>query len=224
MTKIILAETRGIIGVYKPKGPTSRRVLNWIQRIVDEKKVGHAGTLDPLAEGVLVVGIGRDATRKLESHVKKEKEYLAEVRLGVNSSTDDEEGVKETPPSPLLESGGTVELDQIKIVIEKFIGEIEQVPPVYSAVKINGQEAYKLARKGKEVKMKSRKRIVKEIEVLGYEWPVLKLRVVTGPGVYIRSLARDIGEELGVGGYLKSLVRTRVGEFLIEDCYEVEDN
>ena len=199
---------KDIFAVYKPKGPTSNQILTKIRRRTGIKKVGHAGTLDPLAQGILVVGVGRAATKQLGTIVAKEKEYLATIRLGYTSTTDDNEGQKEKIQDitkPLLV--------HVKNTLKQFKGEIDQVPPIYSAIKIKGQEAYKLARKGKEVKMKSRKALIKKISLISYKYPYLKIKVVTGPGVYIRSLARDIGQVLGTGGYLSSLERTRVGRF-----------
>jgi len=199
---------KDIFAVYKPKGPTSNQILTKIRKRTGIKKVGHAGTLDPLAQGILVVGVGRAATKQLGTIVAKEKEYLATIRLGYTSTTDDNEGQKEKIQDitkPLLV--------HVKNTLKQFKGEIDQVPPIYSAIKIKGQEAYKLARKGKEVKMKSRKALIKKISLISYKYPYLKIKVVTGPGVYIRSLARDIGQVLGTGGYLSSLERTRVGRF-----------
>jgi tRNA pseudouridine55 synthase len=197
-----------IFAVYKPKGPTSNQILTKIRKRTGVKKVGHAGTLDPLAQGVLVVGVGREATKQLGVIVAKEKEYLATIRLGWTSTTDDNEGEKEKTKDITLPL-----LVHVKNVLKKFKGEIDQTPPIYSAIKIKGQEAYKLARKGKEVKMKSRKALIKKISLISYKYPYIKIKVVTGPGVYIRSLARDIGQVLGTGGYLSSLERTRVGQF-----------
>ncbi len=204
---------KAIFAVYKPKGPTSYDIVEKIKRITGEKKVGHAGTLDPLARGILVIAVGREFTKKISSEVKKEKEYLAKIKLGMNSPTDDEEGEKE-----IIDVKEEPSLESIKKIVYKFKGYILQVPPKFSAVKVKGQKAYKLARKGKEVELKSRKVEVKEIEILDYKLPYLKLRFVTGSGVYIRSLARDIGRELGTGGYLYDLERTRVGDFTKEKC------
>lgn len=202
-----------IFAIYKPKGITSHDVVNAVRTHTGEKRVGHAGTLDPLAEGVLVIGVGREATKKLAEVVKKEKEYMAEITLGVTSTTDDEEGEKTEQKVARIPTR-----EDIENVVESFSGAIQQVPPVYSAVKIKGEEAYKRVRRGEEVTLKPRAVEVKEIEILKYEFPLLKLRVVTGPGVYIRGLARDIGEKLGVGGYCSQLKRTRVGNFLERDA------
>ncbi len=207
----------GIFGVYKPGGPTSNDVLNQIRKLVGTKKVGHAGTLDPLAQGILVVGIGRKATKQLSWVVKKEKEYLARIRLGMNSSTDDEEGQKEK-----IKVSKTPNKPEIEKVLKNFKGVIKQRPPLFSAVKIRGREAYKFARRGEKIKLIPRKVEIKKIEVIKYHWPYLYLKVVTGPGVYIRSLARDIGEKLKTGGYLNALERTRVGDFTKERAVTVE--
>ena len=207
---------KGIFAVYKPKGPTSNDILQKLRRITGVKKIGHAGTLDPLASGVLVVGVGREATKRLGEVVKKEKEYIARIKLGETSTTDDEEGEKTKVKVPKIPN-----LEEIQKAIANFKGEILQTPPIYSAVKIKGQEAYKLARKGQKPKLEPRKVLIKEIEILGYKWPYLKLRVVTGPGVYIRSLARDLGRELKTGGYLADLERTRVGDFTKEEAVDI---
>ncbi len=203
-----------LVAVYKEKGPTSRDVLNKIKHIVGEKKIGHAGTLDPLAEGVLVVGIGRDSTKKLHSDNLNKKEYIATIRLGRYSTTDDKEGeeikvlVKNIP-----------DLEEIKKVISVFSERVVmQIPPKFSAVKIKGREAYKWAREGKEVKIVARKAEINKITILSYRYPLLKIKVITGKGVYIRSLARDIGEKLNTGAFLLSLIRTKVGSFTLKDC------
>ena len=208
-----------ILAIYKPKGPTSRRVLNDIQRITGERHIGHAGTLDPLASGVLVVGIGREATKKLKDVVASEKEYIAKIKLGETSATDDEEGEK----TRIMKHESRIKREDIEKILTDFIGKIQQIPPVYSAIKIKGKEAYKRVRKGEDVKMEPREVEIKNIEILSHEYPFLTLRVITGPGVYIRSLARDIGEKLGVGGYLADLERTRVGNFKKEDAIALEE-
>jgi len=206
-----------IIAINKAKGPTSFAIVAQVRKITKTKKVGHAGTLDPLASGVLVVAVGREATKKINSIVEKEKEYCAEFKLGEESSTDDSEGDK------LRISGKMPTREEVKVALSNFVGEIMQVPPQFSAIKIAGKRAYKSARAGVEVALPARPAIVKEIELLKYDYPQLKVRVVTGPGVYIRSLARDIGRELGTGAYMSDLVRTRVGEFKLSDALTVEE-
>jgi len=199
---------KNIFAVYKPKGPTSHDIINEIRKITGEKRVGHAGTLDPLASGILVVGVGREATKKLNEIVAKEKEYIADIKLGEESSTGDEEGEKIS-----LKVNKFPSFEETEAVVGSFVGKIMQTPPIYSAIKISGQPAHRLVRKGKSVVLESREVEIKDIKILKYEWPLLKLKVITGPGVYIRALARDIGKKLGVGGYLADLERVRVGEF-----------
>lgn len=209
-----------IFAVNKPKGISSFAAIRKIKRIFGVKKVGHAGTLDPLASGVLVVAVGREATKQLGQIVGKEKEYLAQIKLGQTSLTDDEEGEKTFLAKPEDFNFG---LEEIKTAVKEFVGKIKQTPPQFSALKIKGQRAYKLARSGQEVAMKPRPAIIKEIEVLSYQPPLLSLRVVTGPGVYIRALARDLGQRLGVGGYLSDLKRIRVGEFTLEQARNLDE-
>ena len=205
--------------IYKPKGPTSHDIVDQVRRVTGIRKVGHAGTLDPLAEGVLVVAVGRGATKQIDSIVKTEKEYIAKVKFGETSSTDDEEGEKSQATS---EDVGITK-EQIEESLKQFIGEIKQMPPIYSAIKVKGQTAYKMARKGKEIKLEPRDVLINEIEILDYKWPYLELRFVCGPGTYIRSLARDIGEVLKVGAYLAELKRTRVGDYKIEEAIKPEE-
>lgn len=202
-----------IFAVYKPKGPTSADIVRIIKKSFKGEKVGHAGTLDPLARGVLVIGVGREATKKLKNITAGEKEYVAVVKFGMFSETDDEEGEKTEIKISKIPS-----LEEIKKALKKFKGEIFQKPPVYSAVKIKGREAYKLARRGERAEPAARKVLIKEIEILNYKWPELKIRIITGPGVYIRAVARDLGEKLKTGGYLRDLERTRVGDFSEDDC------
>ncbi len=206
-----------IVGVYKEKGKTSREVVNEIKAIVGNKKIGHGGTLDPLAEGVLIIGIGRESTKKLHQEDFTEKEYIATIKLGQYSTTDDEEGDKFTKENTKKPS-----IEDINSAIKSFIGDIFQTPPVFSAVKINGKEAYKWARKGVCIKMKERLVQIKSINILSYKYPFIKIKVITGRGVYIRSLARDIGKKLNTGGYLYDLLRTKVGEFTIKDCVSID--
>lgn len=209
----------GFFAVYKPKGPSSFWVIAQIRKIVGRNvKVGHAGTLDPLAEGVLVVAVGRESTKKISSEVNKEKEYIAEVFLGAESATDDDEGEKTVINKDLRPNK-----DDILRVLPKFKGEIMQRPPIFSAIKVGGKNAYLLARKGKIQELKERKVFIKDIELLEYSYPIIKIKVETGPGVYIRSLARDIGRELKTGAYMSGLVRTRVGEFTVKNVVKVED-
>lgn len=207
-----------IVGIYKPKNWTSHDVIAKLRSITKIKRIGHAGTLDPLAEGVLVVGIGRESTKSLNIELQKEKEYGALIKLGEISETGDEEGGKtevDVQKFPTKE--------EVEGVLKQFVGEIEQKPHKYSAVKIGGRSAYKFARRGQSLELSSRKVLIKKIELLKYDYPFVQLAVTTGPGVYIRVLAEDLGEKLGTGGYLFKLTRTRVGEFTLEKTKTIEE-
>lgn len=212
-----------IIAVDKPLKWTSfdavKRLRGAIQRRLGVKKfkVGHAGTLDPLATGVLIVCTGR-ATRKIEELQSGEKEYVAEIRLGATTpSYDLETEVDNTYPYEHITEDMTNE------ALARFQGAIMQVPPVFSAVKIDGRRAYKYARKGKEVELKAKPLSISEIELLEFSLPIIKIRVVCSKGTYIRALARDIGEALGSGAHLVGLQRTRVGEISISDCLSIDN-
>lgn len=206
----------GIMAIWKPAGMSSHDVINRVRRVSGIRTVGHAGTLDPLARGVLVIGVGRVATRQLTTIVQHEKEYSTRVRLGITSSTDDEEGEKTVHVTASIPSREAVES-----AAQKFVGEIMQIPPIYSALKIKGKPAYAYAREGKDLVMQARPVIIKEIEIISYEYPDIRLRTVTGAGVYIRSLARDIGAALGTSAYMADLERTRVGEFTKDRCIQL---
>jgi len=196
----------GMLVIDKPLSFSSMDVIRVLRRLTGIKKIGHAGTLDPLATGVLLVCIGRAATKQIDQLMNTEKEYIAEVNLTAFSETDDAEG----PLHEVCVETIPFEAD-IKKCLQSFIGLIEQVPPQYSAIKVNCVRSYKKARKGKFVELKPRKIEIKSIDILSYSWPLLKIKVTCGKGVYIRSLARDVGETLGVGGYISALRRTRVG-------------
>lgn len=208
---------KGIFGMYKPKGMTSADVVRWVKRDAGKEKVGHAGTLDPLAEGVLVVAVGRKYTKKLGEELNKEKEYLAEIKLGFFSETDDEEGRKMR-----VNVASKPTIEEIETVLRDFVGNIKQITPVYSAAKISGKEAYKRARRGEKFTPPPRWVEIKSIDILNYNFPFLELKIITGPGVYIRSIARELGEKLSVGGYLADLKRTRVGDFAIENGIKID--
>lgn len=206
----------GIYPILKPKGITSFDVIFRLRKQTGIKKIGHAGTLDPLASGVLVVAIGREYTKKLQQLTGLDKEYEAQITLGKVSTTDDDEGekiqciVQHQPNS-----------DEVKQAISIFVGQINQTPPVFSAIKVNGTPAHRRVRRGQTVELQPRKVEIFDIKFLSYQWPVLSIKVHCGKGVYIRSLARDIGAKLKVGGYLSGLVRTRVGEYGIEDAQRI---
>ena len=214
--------TGEIIGIDKPLGWTSfdavKRIRGGIQRRLRVKKfkVGHAGTLDPLATGVLIVCTGK-ATRKIEALQSGEKEYVATLKLGATTpSFDLETEIDSTFPTSHITE------DYVKEVLKNFEGNIMQVPPVFSAVKVEGKRAYKYARTGKELKLKAKPVTIREIEFISLIDNNLTFRVVCGKGTYIRALARDLGEALGSGAHLIELRRTRVGNIRVEDCMSVD--
>jgi tRNA pseudouridine55 synthase len=207
----------GLLVLDKPNGITSRdavdRALRWFPR---GTKIGHTGTLDPLATGVLVLCIG-SATRLTEYVQQMAKIYRAGVLLGARSDTDDADGtvtpvVGARAPDPATLSDA----------LQGFVGEVEQVPPTYSAAKVSGARAYDLARRGAEVELRGRKVQIYGIDVLAYEYPRLEIEVRCGKGTYIRSLARDLGERQGCGGLIATLRRTRVGPFAVEDALSLD--
>ena len=201
----------GIINVYKEAGFTSHDVVAKLRGICRQKKIGHTGTLDPQATGVLPVCLG-SATRACEMLTDRTKEYVAELLLGRITDTQDTTG------NILEEREVTADETQVREAIQSFVGGYDQIPPMYSALKVNGKKLYELAREGKEVERKARQVDLPAIEVLEVNLPVVKFRVECSKGTYLRSLCADIGEKLGCGGTMQSLVRTRVGEFRLEDA------
>jgi tRNA pseudouridine55 synthase len=203
----------GIFAVYKDEGISSHDVVNVVRKFTGENRVGHAGTLDPYAKGVLVVGVGRAATRELGELAKKDKEYLVRIKLGWRSTTDDREGRIEQASVSEIPSE-----DRVRRVLKDFEGTIRQRPPAFSAVKVQGEAAYKLARARRSVSLPLRYVEVKEVELVRYAWPHVDLRLVTSSGFDVRSFARDLGESLGTGGYMEELERTRVGAYTKEQA------
>jgi tRNA pseudouridine55 synthase len=208
----------GFILINKPPGPTSHDIVNKLRNITGIKKIGHAGTLDPFASGLLIMAVGRQATRSISKFVKMDKEYEAEIFLGETTDTYDRTGI-------ILEKNKVPNFipEQICVVLRKFMGEIDQIPPMYSAKKVNGKKLYQLARQGKTLDIPPVKIHINEIEFLDYNKPILKIRVKCSSGTYIRSLAFDIGKELGTGAYLKELKRTAIGIFKVENSVAVEN-
>jgi tRNA pseudouridine55 synthase len=208
----------GILLINKPAGPTSHDVVDQIRQITGIKKVGHAGTLDPFAEGLLVVLIGREATKRQAEFLHKNKEYIATLFMGAETDTYDKTG-------KIIRECGGISLTQKEIegVLSSFRGKILQTPPVYSAKKINGKRAYKLAREGKEIKLEPNKVNIKKLKLLNYEDPRFALQVLCSAGTYIRSLAHDIGHELGSCAYLERLIRTKSGNFDIKNAIKVAE-
>lgn len=208
----------GIFAVNKQKGMTSHDVVAIVRKKTGVKRVGHGGTLDPMAEGVLVIAVGRENTKHLDEYVKGGKEYIADIFLGAKSDTYDAEGNIE-----IVNTNIKPELKLIQELIKLFVGQISQIPPIYSSVKINGKPAHRRVRKGEQIELKPRDVSVKSISILEYKYPILKLKITTGPGVYIRSIAHDLGEKLQTGGYLKSLTRTKVGKFELNEAKNIEE-
>lgn len=205
---------QGFLLVDKPTGITSHDVINRLRRISGQRRIGHAGTLDPFATGLLIVGIG-STTKKLAEMVGLDKEYEAIFVLGARSETDDPEG-------PITPTANTRIVSRVEIekAMKKFIGEIDQMPPRYSAIKIKGKKMYELARKGKVIERKPRKVRVDLFKLISASDNNLRLkvRVKCGSGTYIRALARDLGEELKIGGYVEQLRRTKIGSYSIQQA------
>jgi tRNA pseudouridine55 synthase len=204
----------GLLNLSKPGGITSRRVVDQVQRLVRPTKVGHAGTLDPLATGVLVVCVGA-ASRLIEYVQQMPKQYTGTFLLGRRSTTEDIEGdveLLESPPMPTRE--------EIAEAAAAFIGKIQQRPPALSALKLQGQRAYDLARAGKQVDLAPRPVVIHRIEVLTYDYPELRLHIECGSGTYIRSLGRDLAERLDTAAVMSALMRTAIGGFRLADAVD----
>ena len=207
----------------KPYRWTSFALVNKVRYHISRRlgvkkiKVGHAGTLDPLATGVMIVCTGK-ATKRIEEFQYHTKEYIATLQLGATTpSYDLEKEIDATFPT------GHITRELVEETLQRFVGTIEQVPPVFSACKVDGKRAYELARKGDEVRLKPKTLVIDEIELLACNLPEIKIRVVCSKGTYIRALARDIGEALHSGAHLTGLIRTRVGEVALDRCMKVED-
>jgi tRNA pseudouridine55 synthase len=208
------SDLRGLIVMNKPAGVTSRDVVNRVSRPLRPVKVGHAGTLDPLATGVLVIAVG-SATRLIEFVQRMHKVYRTVVLLGARSDTDDADGTVTTVPDALPPT-----LEAIRAALKGQSGTVLQKPPGYSALKVEGRRAYDLARAGEAVDLAPRPIQIDRIDVRSYEWPRLELEIECGGGTYVRSIARDLGEALGSGGLVEVLARTRIGPFTIEEAVD----
>ncbi|MDQ5886222.1 MAG: tRNA pseudouridine55 synthase [Patescibacteria group bacterium] len=209
----VVAKIRGILRSLQPQNQSTESVLEKVKP--PKIRVGHAGTLDPLATGLLVILVGK-ATKRQDDYMKKDKVYEVTVRLGSTSNTGDDEGEK-THVSDDIPS-----LDEVRKTILQFIGKIHQIPPAYSAIKIDGQRAYKLARAGKDVQIKPRGVTIYSIEQIEYEYPILTFTTIVSSGTYIRSLVTDIGERLRVGAYMSDLRRTQIGDFDVADAMTID--
>ena len=202
----------GVLNLNKPAGKSSRDVVNIVQRLAKPHKVGHAGTLDPLATGVLITCVG-PATRLISYAQQLPKQYRGTFRLGQSSPTEDIEGeITHLSDAPIPDS------EQLKTTLPQFVGQILQTPPAYSALKIKGERAYKLARRGEQVEMKSRPVLIEAVDVVRYEYPELVLDIRCGSGTYIRSLGRDIARSLGTEAVMAALCRTAIGPFTVEQA------
>jgi len=206
-----------IILVNKPLEWTSFDVVNKLKRKLKIKKIGHAGTLDPLATGLLILCTGK-MTKRIDEFQAQEKEYTGTLVIGQTTPSHD----LETEVSEAKDVSGVSD-EKIINATRPFIGVIQQVPPIHSAIKVDGKRAYKLARKGKEPELKPREVTISEFVITSIELPNINFRIVCSKGTYIRSIARDFGEALGVGAYLSKLCRTRIGEFKLHDALTIEE-
>lgn len=212
-----------VIPMFKPYGWTSFQIVSKVRYLLSKRhnvkrfKVGHAGTLDPLATGVLLLCTGK-ATKRIEELQNHTKEYVADIMLGATTASFD----MEHPVNAIYPYEHITE-EMLCEVLKKFTGEVLQRPPLFSACKVEGERAYKLARRGSDMQLAPKPVIIEEIELLTFEPPKITIRVVCGKGTYIRSLARDIGEELQSGAYLTRLERTRIGDICIENCINPDD-
>lgn len=208
----------GIILLNKSKGMTSFSAINKLKWLLNAKKIGHAGTLDPMAEGLLVVMLN-DATKFSNNLMKKDKEYYVEMELGYETDSYDTDGVI----TKKYENNFSFEMKRIKEVVESFLGEIEQIPPMYSAIKINGKKLYELARKGLEIEREARKIKINYINDIKYKNNKISFFVGVSSGTYIRTLVRDIGEKLGVYATMTKLIRTKINNYFLSESINLED-
>jgi tRNA pseudouridine55 synthase len=207
----------GFLAIDKPPGVTSAAVVNSVKRILPRGiKVGHAGTLDPFATGLLILLVGK-MTKRCEEMMSQPKQYLATIRFGATTATDD----LESEPLP-VEDAVPPEESAVTETLSRFRGQIQQVPPLFSALKINGKRACDRVRAGQQIELKPRTVQIYDIALLDYAWPEARVRVDCGRGTYIRAIARDLGEQLKVGGYLTALRRTRSGSFDVEKAVTLE--
>ena len=209
----------GFLFIDKPKGVNSFAVVEYLREITQIKKIGHAGTLDPFASGLLIIGVGREATKLLGDFLKKEKIYLAEIEFGKVTETWDSEGKIVFEKQRF----NPISLERIKKTLSLFEGEFCQTPPKFSAKKIKGKRAYKLARAGKEVKLSPQKVKIFYIKILEYKWPILKIKTKVSSGCYLRSLAYDIGQKLNCGAYLKNLKRIQIGKIKLKESVPLKN-
>lgn len=204
--------------INKPENITSHDVVDYVRKITNEKKVGHAGTLDPFATGLLIVAIGRESTKNLNEFLKLDKKYRATLYFGAVSDTQDKTGLITN-----IENITPISKENLENVLKNFIGGIEQIPPMYSAKKINGKKLYELARQGKEIERKPNKITIYSIDLISYKWPRATINVHCQSGTYIRTLGADIGKTLKVGAYLETLIRTQIGKYSLKNAIDLTD-
>ena len=215
---------QGFLLINKPSGMTSHDVVNRVRKFTGQKCVGHAGTLDPFATGLLIVGVGRGATKEMARFVGLDKTYEVLFLLGAQSDTDDKDGHIEPAPLKMIPKSK----EEWEKRLSEFVGELEQVPPAYSAIKIGGKKMYEAARAGKPIEAKARNVTVYSIELTGVPLPhdpttpSLSLKIHCSTGTYIRAIARDLGKKLGGGGYVEELKRTSIGPFSLNQSYDLE--
>ena len=205
----------GFLLIDKPEGPTSHDAVATVRRLLSERKIGHLGTLDPAASGLLVLAVGAKALKAVELFNDLPKEYVAEIAFGSVSTTYDREGVIEKSP-PRAGWVPPAQVEVANVIRDHFLGDIDQVPPAHSAVKIGGDRAYRKARQGRGINMPARRVHIEDCGIIAYEYPTLTLHVACGSGTYIRSLAHDLGHRLRCGGYLAGLRRMKVGEWSVD--------
>lgn len=211
----IQVPSEGILLIDKPKGKTAFDLVAILRRKLKVKTIGHAGTLDPMATGVMVMLVGRNYTKRSNQLLSADKEYIGQICLGIETDTYDAEG------STLKTSEKVPTLEEVQLALESFQGEVLQIPPMYSAKKINGQKLYELARKGKTIE-RPPQRVKLHTELLHYAYPHIDVKITCSKGTYIRSIAQDLGALLGCGAHLSALVRTRSGNYRLSECINGE--
>lgn len=208
-----------VILINKPEGWTSFKVVDKVRRILKIKKVGHAGTLDPKATGLLILCTGK-LTKNIEEFQNQIKEYRGKIYFGKTTPTMDMESIEQASDEKDI---SYLNIDLIREKAKEFIGEIEQVPPSYSAIWVDGKRAYELARKGKDFNLKPRKVVIYKFEILSFNPPIAEFEVVCSKGTYVRALANDLGQKLGCGAFLYQLERTKIGNFSVDDALNISE-
>ena len=207
-------EQSGFLLVDKPRDWTSFDVVAYLRGVTKIKKIGHTGTLDPFATGLLIVAVGREATKRIDEFKGMNKVYIAEIVLGATSDTQDSEGTITHNSDNITQPSQ----EHVLAMLQDFTGNIEQIPPMYSAKKVKGKKLYELARKGIEIERKPHPVTIHSLELLEYSYPTISLRANVSTGTYIRTLAADIGEALGTGAYCNELKRVSIGDYFVDDA------